>query len=198
MTPLNVTGAALGLWGLSWAIAAIWTQRTAARPSFGAQALYLVPTFFGFALIALTARAQAAHRPRVLDWAAPLWNLPPLAGWLLAGLCIAGVAFMWWARLTLGDLWSSSVTRKQDHHLVVRGPYRWVRHPIYTGLILGLACLAAELGSPAALAGVALATLGFWLKARLEERFLSAQLDAGEYAAYRKRTPMLIPFSPLG
>jgi protein-S-isoprenylcysteine O-methyltransferase Ste14 len=58
-----------------------------------------------------------------------------------------------------------------------------VRHPIYTGLIVALAATAA-----------ALLAIGFWLKARAEERFLSAELGAEAYGAYRRRVPMLIPF----
>ena len=47
----------------------------------------------------------------------------------------AGLAFCWWARLHLGAMWSGTVTRKDDHHIVDTGPYGLVRHPIYTGLI---------------------------------------------------------------
>jgi hypothetical protein len=47
----------------------------------------------------------------------PLWPVASVIGWLLAGLVICGFVFTWWARIHLGQLWSSSVTRKQHHHV---------------------------------------------------------------------------------
>jgi protein-S-isoprenylcysteine O-methyltransferase Ste14 len=88
------------------------------------------------------------------------------------------------------------VNRKQDHQLIERGPYRLVRHPIYAGLIFAVLAIATQLAQFAGFAAVALLTLGFWLKAQLEERFLISGLGEEAYAAYRKRTPMLIPFWP--
>ncbi len=197
MTPLAVTSATLALWALSWGVASIWTRRTAARPSAAEQAVYLVPTFSGTWLLAWALRSRIVGRvASIAD--SPLWRLPDWAGWLLAGACVVGLAFTWWARLSLGDLWSGSVSRKEGHAIVETGPYRLVRHPIYTGVILALGAWALQLAAPASMAGLALITLGFWLKARLEERFLSAQLGDSAYADYRRRTPMLVPFWPTG
>ena len=81
--------------------------------------------------------------------------------------------------------------------VIQTGPYRFVRHPIYTGLIAALGSFAVQLATPAALVGVCFVALGFWLKARLEERFLSQELGEAAYAAYRRRTPMLVPFWPV-
>jgi protein-S-isoprenylcysteine O-methyltransferase Ste14 len=116
----------------------------------------------------------------------------------MAGLAAAGFAFTWWARVTLGDLWSSAVSRKENHVIIETGPYRLVRHPIYTGLIAAAFATAVEVGSAQALISAALMSFGFWMKARLEERFLMAQLGEASYAAYRRRTPMLAPFWPMG
>jgi protein-S-isoprenylcysteine O-methyltransferase Ste14 len=71
----------------------------------------------------------------------PLLNnrFAPLAIWpaaLGAALTFAGLAFCFWARFVIADNWSSDVQLKRDHELIVDGPYRWVRHPIYTGLLL--------------------------------------------------------------
>jgi protein-S-isoprenylcysteine O-methyltransferase Ste14 len=67
-----------------------------------------------------------------LAWphAGPLWPLGYDGGFLLAALTAPGFLFMWWARLHLGRLWSSAVTRKEGHYLVDTGPYAVVRHPI--------------------------------------------------------------------
>jgi len=80
--------------------------------------------------------------------------------------------------------------------VIQTGPYRLVRHPIYTGMLIAVWALAVQLGAAASLIGAALMTFGFWMKARLEERFLSAELGEAAYADYRDRTPMLIPLWP--
>jgi len=122
-----------------------------------------------------------------------IWVNPPLLAWAMLLVVAAGVALCVWARLHLGRLWSDTVTRKEGHRVVDTGPYRLVRHPIYTGFIvmdLGLALLC---GSALALAGVAMMTVGLWIKARLEEQFLSEELGAAAYGSYKARTPMLVP-----
>ena len=90
--------------------------------------------------------------------------------------------------------WSSSVTRKEGHHVVDTGPYALVRHPIYTGVLVAAAATAIEQGTAASLAGMGLITLGYWIKARLEESFLRAELGTDAYDAYARRTGMLLPF----
>ena len=104
--------------------------------------------------------------------------------------------FTWWARVSLGSLWSGLVSRKEDHTFIQSGAYRLVRHPIYTGLIVAAIAHAVVIGQVANLAGALLMALGFWLKAQLEERFLSQGLGAATYSEYRRRTPMLVPFWP--
>ena len=78
--------------------------------------------------------------------------------------------------------------------MIDTGPYAIVRHPIYTGIILAAFATAAIKGTVFALAGAAIMTLGFWIKARLEERFLRQELGAAGYDAYSRRVPMLVPF----
>ena len=196
MRPLFVSCVILDLWILSWIVAAIWSRRTAARPRFIESFTYFVPTAIGAAMFAW----GAERRLGVQGWlpAPPLWRLPVPIDWAATGLVLAGLVFAWWARLTLGSLWSGTVTRKEGHVLVQAGPYRFVRHPIYTGLILSLAALAVQIGVAASLIGVVVLTFGFWLKARLEERFLVAAVGEAAYADFRRATPMLVPFWPTG
>ncbi len=106
---------------------------------------------------------------------------------------MASFAFAWWARLYLGSLWSGTITVKEGHRVVDTGPYRLVRHPIYTAIIAAGFIMAVELATPAALFGAALLTFGWWMKAREEERLLGQALGPA-YDAYRRRTPMLVPF----
>ena len=87
---------------------------------------------------------------------------------------------------------------RADHGrgLVTSGPYRLVRHPIYTGFILIYVGLGILCASAPALAGVAVITVGLWIKARVEEQFLAAELGAAAYGDYKARTPMLVPRMP--
>jgi protein-S-isoprenylcysteine O-methyltransferase Ste14 len=100
--------------------------------------------------------------------------------------------------LHLGRLWSARITRKAEHVVVDSGPYAIVRHPSYSGLLLSLAATAAAKGTVLGIAGFLVTSIGIWLKARLEERWLSAELGADAYGAYRRRVPMLLPFGPTG
>ena len=120
----------------------------------------------------------------------------PLALWpvqLGAALTVAGVAFAIWARATIAGNWSSSVTLKRDHELIVEGPYRIVRHPIYTGILLGLLGTALAVGEWRALLGVAIAAGAYWRKLTIEEAVMRRQF--GEtYARYAERVRALVPF----
>src|SRR5207248_11399348 len=91
----------------------------------------------------------------------------------MTALTAVGFAFTWWARLHLGKLWSAFVTRKDEHRIIDTGPYRIVRHPIYTGIFLATVAAAVLKGNLYAFTGAFLIVVGFWIKARLEERFLS-------------------------
>ncbi len=170
-------------WGVSWTIASVWTRQTSARagvaelPStfvslIGALLLF-VPTH-GFSL-------------------GPEWPVSLTLAWTMFGVIVSGIVFAWWARLHLGTLWSGSVTRKADHRVVDTGPYAFVRHPIYTGILGAALATGVARGEAGALFGAAVLCVGIWMKARLEERFLSIELGP-EYAAYRARVPMLVPF----
>ncbi len=176
-------------WFISWWLAANWSSRTASRVSMVQQLPYRLITLVGFVLL-FGINTRRSHDPL------RFWTLPTGAGWGMVGLCLIGFGFAWWARLHLGKLWSAFVTRKADHTIIDTGPYGIVRHPIYTGIILAALAVAILKGTVFAIAGVLLATLGFWIKARLEERFLREELGTETYDSYRRRVPMLIPFWP--
>ena len=187
MSPVEATFTAWGAWTLSWIAAAFWSDRAEKRPARSEEWLYRIVTFAGAFLLFRPAFPHAGA-------GYPLWTIGPAAQWALFWVVLVGLAFAWWARLRLGRLWSSSVTKKAGHHVVDTGPYAIVRHPIYTGILLAAAATAGQQGTLRGVAGMLALALGFWIKARLEERFLSEQLGAADYAAYRRRVPMLTPF----
>lgn len=184
MSPLTIMKWIWLAWSISWTIAALWSKSTEARPKVNAEILYRVVTGVGLVLLFNLGYMLPSRQ---------LWHTPPAVGWGLVGVTTLGFLFCWWARIHLGTLWSSSVTRKTDHRIVDTGPYARVRHPIYTGIIIASAAMAAEEGDPRALLGLALIVLGFWIKARLEERFLRSELGVEAYDAYSRRTAMLFP-----
>lgn len=113
----------------------------------------------------------------------------------VAGIALAalGVAFAIWARLILGSNWSGTVTVKADHTLVRRGPYRIVRHPIYTGILLGLLGTAVTHGKVSSLLALPVCAFGFWLKSLMEERFMVEQFGE-QYLQYRHQVRALVPY----
>jgi protein-S-isoprenylcysteine O-methyltransferase Ste14 len=120
----------------------------------------------------------------------------PLAIWpaaLGAALGFAGLAFCVWARVTIAANWSGDVQLKRDHELIVAGPYRWVRHPIYTGLLMMFAGTALAVGEWRAALAVVIAAAAFWRKLGLEEALMRRQFGEA-YARYAARVPALIPF----
>jgi len=193
VSPLAAAAAIWGLWAISWALAAVWSSRAAARPEVSRSMPYWILTVGGMLLLWASVRFDFGSFRRG-GLGPRFWSVPDAAGWAMTALVAAGFLFAWWARLHLGSLWSGTVTRKEGHRVVDTGPYRFVRHPIYTGLIAGALGLAVLTGRPLALVGCVLIAVGYWVKARLEEGFLSAELGEAAYGDYRERTPMLIPF----
>jgi protein-S-isoprenylcysteine O-methyltransferase Ste14 len=122
-----------------------------------------------------------------------IWYVTPTEAWTCAVCIAAGFAFAWWARVHLGELWSGPVTAKANHRVVATGPYGLVRHPIYTGILLSVFATAAIKGTLPGVAGALVITLGIWMKARLEEKWLAGELGADSYMRYRERVPMLVP-----
>jgi len=130
------------------------------------------------------------------------WRLGPLDSRFVPGaqiyvvcgllLTVAGVAFAIWARFALGRNWSGTVTIKQDHVLIRHGPYRFVRHPIYSGILLAMAGTALGYGRTPCLIGLGTALLSLWIKARKEEEFMIEQFGE-QYSRYRREVKALIP-----
>ena len=97
------------------------------------------------------------------------------------------------ARVSLGTNWSGTVTVKQEHELITSGPYRYVRHPIYTGLLLAFSGLAIARGEWRCILALIILALSFWRKLRIEERFMVEQFGSA-YETYRQRVSVLVPF----
>jgi protein-S-isoprenylcysteine O-methyltransferase Ste14 len=159
----------------------MFTKRTAQSQSAESRLIHLLLAATGFFLV--------FKGP-------PGWRfLPDSPSVALAGLMltIVGAAVAVWARVLLGANWSAVVTIKQDHQIVRRGPYKVVRHPIYSGTLLALLGTAIAIGEARSLAGFALLFIAWWMKSRLEESFLERQFGA-DYSQYKRKVKGLIPF----
>jgi len=175
----------LGLW-LVWLVSALTVKPSVKKQSWGSRWIQnpLIIAAFTF----LFARKL---------WPAPLHRrlLPESVTvmWIGLALATAGLGFAICARLWIGRNWSGNVTIKEQHELIQGGPYRLVRHPIYSGLLLAFLGTAIVYGEAHCFIGFPLAVLGFGLKARLEESFMLQQFGAA-YADYKQRVKALVPF----
>ncbi len=173
-------------WEIYWIAAARGTKRTVSSEPF----ITRLPVVAGLALAIFLLFASPWLGGFLGAAVPPSGDLGYFLGFSAA---VAGAGFAFWARRTLGRNWSGRVTIKEDHELVTNGPYRWVRHPIYTGGLLIVAGSALALGRVGGLISVAIMTTIFLHKIRLEEKVLEDHFGA-RYTEYRGHTHALIPF----
>jgi protein-S-isoprenylcysteine O-methyltransferase Ste14 len=171
---------------LVWVVSALRTKRTARSQSSAVQLLYTAILLVG---VYMTFAKQSGI-PWLDRQLFPVSVPVVLADFLVV---LIGVAFSIWARLILGSNWSNRVTVKENHTLVRTGPYRIVRHPIYSGILVGMLGSALQRGGIRCFAGVLACGLSFWLKTRAEERFM-VQNFGKEYLQYRHKVKALVPF----
>lgn len=170
-------------WLLYWLVAARGGKPVARSESVVSRLVYTVPILAGSALLI---------HPAWRGIGGPMLPRGPWLGWGGLALVIAGLALTVWARRHLAGNWSGIVTLKEGHELIRSGPYRWLRHPIYSGLILALIGTTLTIDRWAALAGLVLLTAGFLRKLVLEERLLQGAFGAA-YRDYRAETWRLVP-----
>jgi protein-S-isoprenylcysteine O-methyltransferase Ste14 len=130
-------------------------------------------------------------------WASGVWmfELPSGNGVAAAALALfaGGLILRWWAIVTLGRFFTVDVVVERDHEVVERGPFRWVRHPSYTGVLLAFVGWAMTLRNWVAMAVVLVPIfIAFVRRMKVEEEALSRALGE-EYTDYMKRTKRLVP-----
>jgi protein-S-isoprenylcysteine O-methyltransferase Ste14 len=115
----------------------------------------------------------------------------PVLPALGAVLTVAGLGLAVWARRHLGREWSGLVTLKEGHRLIRTGPYRTVRHPIYSGLLLAVFGTALAIGQWRGVIAVVCNLIGLLRKVQVEETLMVRTFP--EYQEYRQRTAAPIP-----
>jgi protein-S-isoprenylcysteine O-methyltransferase Ste14 len=193
LDPWHVEWCLWVLLGLVWLGGMVRSGRTVHRESLFSRATYSVVLAVGVLLLFANQRAlrKLGGMPHLLAWR--LWPETRAVAWGGVALVLLGVGFAVWARITLGRLWSGNVTLKEGHHLVQEGPYKFARHPIYTGFLLGLLGIAVTRGELGGFIGMVLLVTGFLRKMAIEDRLLGETFGS-EYAEYRRRVPRLVPF----
>lgn len=122
-----------------------------------------------------------------------LWPHTVFVGMIADVMALCGLVLALWARKTLGGNWSSRVVIKEGHELVQRGPYAYVRHPIYSGLLLMILALVINNGRLALVMAFAIIVFGLYFKARQEEKLLTEHFPEA-YPKYKAKVKALIPF----
>jgi protein-S-isoprenylcysteine O-methyltransferase Ste14 len=142
-----------------------------------------------FAAVLLFLRLSPSHSFNLRDYG-PVHNNYLQAGGL--AILLLGLLFAIWARRNLGKNWGMPMTLKQDPELVTSGPYRYVRHPIYSGILLAIIGTAIAINL-AWLFILMIAGAYFVYSALVEERIMLKEFPK-TYPAYKRQTKMLIPF----
>jgi protein-S-isoprenylcysteine O-methyltransferase Ste14 len=182
----RATGMAIALWDvllLVWLVLWFGMKRAKKKETWLERAQHVVPVMLAFWLLFGN---QAGPLGKRLLPATP----PELWGGVL--LTAMGVGISIWARLSLGTNWSGMVVLKKDHELVRKGLYQWIRHPIYTGILLGFVGTGLIKGHLSGMLGFVVLWLSFYFKARREENFLRQEFGPG-FEEHLKQTGMFLP-----
>ncbi|HEV2269098.1 MAG TPA: isoprenylcysteine carboxylmethyltransferase family protein [Steroidobacteraceae bacterium] len=188
--PALIVGCLWAAFILCWLVLARFNKKASRRPWRAALALRLMVLAVLLVLMVLRRHGMAGLLTSLGH--TQTFHVGTAGQWLGVGLCLAGFAFAFWARIHIGRNWGMPMSLRQGHELVTSGPYAHVRHPIYSGLML------AMIGSALAVGVLWLLFLAFYftyfiVSARSEEKMMLAQFP-DSYSAYRRRTKMLIPF----
>ena len=170
---------------LYWIVSARELKRAAERQRWSAELANRVPLTLGGILLCFPFRSDPLKTVLIPHTG--------LAEAIAAAVCLSGLLVAIWSRRTLAGNWSPTVTFKHGHELIQSGPYRFVRHPIYTGILLMF--LGTAIGGGRVHSGLGFLFLcgGFWFKLKQEESLLLRHFP-DDYPSYRTRVKALVPF----
>jgi protein-S-isoprenylcysteine O-methyltransferase Ste14 len=172
--------------GAYWAVSAFWVRKAKVMEPLVPRITHLLLTTFAFLI--LTFHNYFTRRVDLQLWPQNKFTFGSGAAVMLAGL-----GFAIWARIHLGRFWSGSITLKEGHRLARNGPYQFVRNPIYTGILTGVAGTAIALGRISGLVALTMLFAVFYWKKCREERLLATEFG-DEFVAYCRQVPALLPF----
>jgi protein-S-isoprenylcysteine O-methyltransferase Ste14 len=185
ITPFEAARDLWILFALYWLVSALKRKKTKQREAIGQRLAYILPLVGVFYLL---------YNPRIdIPWLRTDFVPHTLAvEWAGVAVMVFGLGIACWARVHLGTNWSGVVTLKEGHELIRTGPYRNIRHPIYTGILIGFLGYAFVGGQVRGLIAMAAVWLSFFIKARREEKFL-AQEFGPKFEEHTQHTGMFLP-----
>jgi protein-S-isoprenylcysteine O-methyltransferase Ste14 len=176
-----------------WAVLTVYLARGARTANAGIEQRQKAPAAARILKLAFMLFLFAVlYFPSALGIHAQPAAASPLQGAAGVLLCAAGVAVVIASRQFLGRNWSDLVALKQDHRLIQTGPYRWVRHPLYSGLLLAILGSVLTVNRPTAFWAVPCILAGLWIKSRQEEQLLQSRFP--EYGEYRRHVKAFVPY----
>ncbi len=162
-------------WAAAWSYAGNPKERASTKLDYYNRAALTV----GFILL-------LGIHPGLLERYMWLWHSTDGFGWIMTLVAFLGLALAWWSFIAMG---------RQDRRAVVQsGPYRFVRHPMFVGIIIAAFAHAIFRGTIDAFLGAFLMTYGWYLRAQSEEIAMQEEVGAAAYEDYARRTAMFIPF----
>ena len=165
-----------------WLVSAFFVKKTVERYKGNLPAL-LGRLIIAFAVIVLVSLKDYSIIHFLISPTGPLSEASLITG---AAITVIGLAIAIWARFTIGKNWSGQVTFKKDHELITRGPYKFVRHPIYTGLLTMMLGALLYFGSLLVLLLFISSAIGFAFKFKQEEKVMIKHFGK-RYQDYMKR-----------
>jgi protein-S-isoprenylcysteine O-methyltransferase Ste14 len=170
---------------LYWVVSAFFQKRVAEKPNY-------VNSFF-YAMLILIPVILLVKSDIFAPLAIVIVRQSLVIDIISVALCVIGLICAIWARTVLAGNWSARVVFKKNHELVEKGPYRVIRHPIYTGFILMYLGTALAVGRISGVVGFIILFVGSWLKLKQEEKLMIKHFGK-KYIEYKKRTKALIPY----
>jgi protein-S-isoprenylcysteine O-methyltransferase len=169
-----------------WAIASAASKQTVGSRSEGSSRIAVWIVAFAWWMLFTRGFGQEPFSVRV-------YSVTYVTQYVGLSLTVLGLALAVWARWRIGRNWSSLIEMKEGHELMQTGPYRIVRHPIYSGFMLATLGTAIMIGALAGFIAVGLIVAAWGYKARMEEAVLLEQFGQ-DYQNYRAKVKGLIPF----
>jgi len=185
MDAITICGYMWMAWVAVWLVWALQSKQTQQHEGIGSRMSYTVFAWASMYLMFFDKHLGGW-------WPNEILPFRPWMGWAAVAIAALGFAITFWARFTLGSNWSAAVTIKVAHELIRTGPYRWVRHPIYTGAIVAMAGTALAREQWKGVAAVMLLWLSFSIKRLKEEQFMR-QIFGAQYIEYSRTTGAIFP-----
>lgn len=185
MDAFDLCGTLWAAWVLIWMAWALQSKKTQHRESFASRMSYTAVSCLAIYFIFFGKNLGRW-------WYSDIFAYRPWIVWVGVAIILLGFTITFWARFTLGSNWSSNVTIKVEHELIRTGPYHWVRHPIYTGLIVAMAGTVIARNQWSGLPAILLIWLSFTIKRVKEENFMR-QTFGEQYIEYSRTTGAIFP-----